>query len=279
MGKADIVPLPETLKTQEGELAEGGAFLSFGVDRSRTGVIQSDILFKGAYGGDQVIPAGTKVYGVQYSLMTGSTYTPMTNANRLYNPIEWCTAPEKGTVQCLFWQNETQVKVIDAYGPALIETMITPSGMPAPMPLILEQDVDFGVTVSMDFRVERLRRNHISIAAAMTRSDGSSRRMDQRNIPWNAERKAIAEFFGGKFEFTAQGEADKAPTGVSVAILAPPDPERLRGGNVPDDATVAALIEQLQETARQEQATKQAAEGAAETPPESPVAAPSPASP
>ncbi len=264
-GQAGIAPVIDTTISHSGEMQEGDELMSFAVERVRTGVLTSDLTYEIAPDKFETIPAGTKLYGAQYTLSMQTTYNgarigSATNLNARNNPIEWCTAPDEGAGQCIFWQGD-DVVIITASGQPLIERLIRTSGPTGPVPEIDETDVDFGVTVRTEVIVQNLNKRRVTIATRMKRSDGPSQQVTAINRVWDEERSATVPLYGGQFKLTALGDPEETPTTVNVEIIK--EPANMGGPDTPPSPEEALMLLLMQARAEQEAAAA-AAEGEAE---------------
>lgn len=227
-GESGFEAKPSTVVRKEGRFGPGDTLIEYDVRFSRTGVIAETVQTKTAYGGDLILPEGTKVYATDYTLFRSGTYTRTVNLQEENNPVEWCAVlphgvggkDDKPEAVCLFWESESTARYIRTYGGFPYKPLLFgAAGMPGPVPLIIEQDVDFGVQLKKQYRIRKIKRKGIQIDLVLTDGSGHSR-LSSKLAKWDANGKArfMTEF--GTAEFTRIG--DKKSEVVEVKFLSEP---------------------------------------------------------
>ncbi len=206
-----------------GRMREGAIFFSTPVHFRRTGVLARTVRTKTAYGGDMVLPEGSKAYATNYTLYVGSAYSAPENVQTEVDPVEWCVIAEQGfdgrgagsQTACIFWEGPERARYMQDYTTggfafAPYVDIGSASGMTGPVPEILEQPVDFGVQITREARVLKVEKRGVRVGIVL--SDRNKHRvMEQNLVRWGS---TLA--LGGKL-FRFQPVADD-PDAVEVSV-------------------------------------------------------------
>jgi hypothetical protein len=180
---------------KSGVLRVGDVISSAPVTFIRTGVLAETVQLKSAYGGAMIFPKGSKAYATNYTLFTGYG-APTQNAQPSINPIEWCIIAADGfdgkkggaQVACAFWEGAEHARYMQDYGVG--ELPFEPnidigdaSGTTGPVPNIVEQPVDFGVTLQRQLKIQKIEPKGVTIAVALT--DGAKARTRYQQLRWS----------------------------------------------------------------------------------------------
>ena len=202
----------------------GDAVMSSELRFVRTGVLAETVETKTAFGGVMILPKGSMAYAANYTLFVGSTYTPLTNAQKLNDPVEWCVVVANGfdgkrpgsQTACIFYETPERSRYMEDFivGGYAFDPLITigdASGMAGPTPQIIEQPVDFGVRITREIRVMKVDPKGVRIGVVL--SDGTNIRIkEQRLLHWSAAGEASL----GPFRFRpASGD----PLAVEVTTV------------------------------------------------------------
>jgi hypothetical protein len=203
MGGSGWTVHAERVKVFEGVRAPGDVLLEFPMSFTRTGVLLETVQTRDGYGNDFIIPAGTKLFAMNFTLKGGQAI----------DPIEWCAVLPDGVdgkqegsdTACLFWETPDRVLYKQDHrtgGFAFNPRMVGSSGVIGPMPRIRVQPVDFGVEIVSRLRVVSVDPKRVELETVL--SDGTSaERTDRTTLEWNSTGKARYENVIGPFDLTA----------------------------------------------------------------------------
>jgi len=190
----------DSARVSEGTRRSGETFIEHDARLRRTGIIQESIQMKNAYGKDLIIPAGTKAFAANYTLMQG------TRSAQAIDPIEWCVYLPRGVdgwqkgaeTVCIFWESETQARYDQDFqvgGFVFHPNLYAPVGVRGVVPKIQPADVDFGFKFTRQIRVAKISKSGVRIETAL--SDGtSSKRIESEDLKWGPD-GTLAYAFGG----------------------------------------------------------------------------------
>jgi len=173
---------------REGVLRTGDAIVSQPVKYIRTGLVAETVRTKGAFGGDLIVPKGTKAYAANYSLLNRYVTKPMQGIENRIDPIEWCVILAAGKdgkqkepeTVCLFYETPERARYMETYNPGgfpFQPAFGDASGVDGPLPVIDEQPVDFGPLAS-ELQVLEMEGGQLKLADVLT--DGDGRRVFRR---------------------------------------------------------------------------------------------------
>jgi hypothetical protein len=181
-------------RLKEGVIGADGVVSESRLRFLRTGTIAATVQTKTAYGDDLIIPGGTKLFALNWTLTSSYGSTLQKN-----DPIEWCAwlpggagGKNKNPINvCLFWESATRARYMDTarrdgypYSPIIIQS----SGMPGPMPEIIDMPVDFGVDLRRQSRVSKISDKGFLLQYVET--DGTHVKvLSSENIRWGKERQ------------------------------------------------------------------------------------------
>jgi hypothetical protein len=157
-----------SLRVSEGIKRVGDVIVEHDAQLLRTGIVTETVRLKNAYGTDMIIPEGTKVFATNFTLMTGAQ-----RVRQNIDPIEWCAVLPQGVdgkklgaqTVCIFWENEQRASYNENYevGGFSFSPLLTPSGMPGPVPKIEDAPVDFGLRFTRRLRIAAMTNETVTL--------------------------------------------------------------------------------------------------------------------
>jgi hypothetical protein len=210
-----------------GEIGVGGVVFERDLGYLRTGAITADVAYRSPYGREIVIPAGTPVFGQQYSLMVTSTLNGVPvgetrNANAGNDPIEWCTPPHGGKGVCIFGTGPDSAHFIDTVGDTPLAIRMTgATGMSGPLPAIVEGPTDLGSPIVQHVVVGALDAEGVTLRAVVMDGDRLADEGTPYRRSWDAGGQAMAVLDGVGFRITVVDEEAGVPTRVRAELLEP----------------------------------------------------------
>jgi hypothetical protein len=204
---------PDTIRVHEGAHRPGDVLMEYELKAAQTAVVLETVRTKSAYGKDFIIPAGTKLFAENFTLVWRTGWAGQKQVEQAIDPIEWCAVLPNGIdgkqpgsdTACLFWETPTQARYTQGfrnggfgYHPRMFDT----SGMPGPVPKIKVQPVDFGVHIMRQIRVAKLGPARAELESVL--SDGTADQVtDVKRLRWIDGRKSYYQDDVWHFELTA----------------------------------------------------------------------------
>ena len=196
-----------TLVPHEGRLQQGAVLLEFGVEQLRTATIQSDIVWKDAFGRERSFAAGTPVYAAQFTFfksVNNGRKGYVQNVNSRNNPIEWCVPLEDEAV-CIFWEGPDTARYMEAKGGVPLRAIpIGADGVRGPVPILLEGEVSFESSLKIEVVIQSLRKSRIDIQTNYTDGTHSELVGDHtyRRYYWDDNNQVTMSSNGVSFQLT-----------------------------------------------------------------------------
>lgn len=157
-----------SLRVSEGSKRVGEVIVEHDAQLRRTGLIKETVRLKNAYGTDMIIPEGAKAFATNFTLTTGPR-----QVRQNIDPIEWCAVLPRGIdgnkpgaqTVCILWENEQRARYNEDYrvGGFVFLPVLSPSGMPGPVPKIEEAPVDFGARFTRRLRVAAMTNETVTL--------------------------------------------------------------------------------------------------------------------
>jgi hypothetical protein len=169
----------------------GDTVVSVAIGFARTGILAETVETRSAYNAPRIFPKGSKAYATNYTLIRQNGRRTE-NLQKDIDPIEWCIVVpdgfdgQKGGSQtgCIFWETAERSRYMDdftsggfAFSP-MIDNRGSAAGMTGPVPTIIEQPVDFGVSLRRELRVVAVKKDGVTVAQFL--SDGTNSRIRGR---------------------------------------------------------------------------------------------------
>jgi hypothetical protein len=203
MGSSGWTVKSDGIKVLEGVRREGDVLLEYSMTFARTAVVLETVQTHNPYGHDFVIPAGTKLFAMNFTLKGGQAIDPIEWGAVLPHGVD---GKQKGSdTVCVFWETPTRARYKRddrEGGVAFNPHMVVAGGVAGPVPRIEVQPVDFGVEIVSRLRVVKIDEKQIELETVM--SDGSSEeRTESRTLRWDGGGKASYENVIGQFNLTA----------------------------------------------------------------------------
>lgn len=148
----------KSIRVQEGTQAVGAVIAEHDVSLQRTGTLKQTLRLVDAAGDEMIIPEGSKAYAINLKLIKDGASVHEADA------LEWCVVPSNATGRvpetvCIFWEGAHQARYdqyIRTNGIAFQPVQAARTGMPGPMPEIVEGPVDFGVQFKQQLRIAEI---------------------------------------------------------------------------------------------------------------------------
>ena len=217
-----------TTTVNEGMLSKDDVLLEFAVENERVAIIENELKWRGEYGVQHTIPAGSPAYARQFSLIRSYTRSPLiggTNLNLENNPIEWCV-PRPEDVVCIFWEGPDRAHYIrNSTGVTLYANPKGTTGTPGPMPVISERDeVDFGREMQIRSVITRVNKREMRVSTRIYEGDdwtSFTRRVNR--VEWENGYEQPLRLFGVEYRVSATPTPDGEISSVEIEIIEAPD--------------------------------------------------------
>ena len=119
-----FVPDISSLEITQGPVALGGELYRMNALPITAGQLKNDVRW--GKEGEFMLPAGTRVYANQFTLVMTSNYSSTVNMNKNNDPIEWCAMGPKDRPVCMFFHSPTEALYITGRGiPAKARMTVT----------------------------------------------------------------------------------------------------------------------------------------------------------
>jgi hypothetical protein len=207
MGESGWRVQSANVRVFEGTRRAGDELLEYPGEFTRTAVVLETARTRDAFGHDFIIPGGTALFAMNFTLKSGQAI----------DPIEWCgvlphgvDGKQKGSdTACLFWEAPTRARYTQDHrdgGFGFHPRMVGGTGgVAGPVPRIRVQPVDFGVEIVSRVRVIKVDERQVELETVM--SDGQSEeRTESRTIRWDGSGRASYKNVIGQFDLTASDE-------------------------------------------------------------------------
>jgi len=177
---------------------------------ARTGRLETTITYRGPFGGDKIIPAGTLLMTQQYSMMSRQTYNYMpvgraVNLNASNDPVEWCTIQESEPgATCIFWEGPDRARYIPVAAMGVLMQPVMSAGMPGPMPQIREEQTPLAQALAREFVVASMDGTSVMLSVRL--------RYGETTLPEN--RMAVPVALGGQAHIAIGNRAVRLSRGL-----------------------------------------------------------------
>jgi hypothetical protein len=200
LGDSGVANIAGTERVFEGPLGVDGVVAERQLHLMRTGTMTGTVQTKTPYGKDLIIPAGTKVFAENWTLMQGTIYG-VGGKRQENDPIEWCAPLDHGTdgkskesmTVCMFWETPERARYMESslIGGYQFQPLITQtSGMPGPMPVIEDKAVDFGKALKFQMRISKITPTGFLLQDILT--DGSHTKVKKSTtVSWGKEKSLL----------------------------------------------------------------------------------------